>query len=109
MTAEPVPQTHPLLDHNGPWAEEEYLGLPELYGVRIELVDGDLVMSTSPGNAYQRLVGHLLNAVSSVELRNSGVCDRLMSTGEIHQPWSPPWMMRPARKKPTRSGVFSST
>ena len=59
MTAEPVPQTHPLLDHNGPWAEEEYLALPEMDGVRIELVDGDLVMSPSPGNAHQRLVGPL--------------------------------------------------
>lgn len=59
MTAEPVPQMHPLLDHRGPWSEEDYLALPEMEGVRIELVDGDLVMSPWPDNAHQRLVRQL--------------------------------------------------
>lgn len=60
MTAEPVRQAaHPLLDHRGPWSEEDYLALPEVEGSRIELVDGDLVMSPSPDNLHQRLVRQL--------------------------------------------------
>lgn len=58
MTAEPI-QAHPLLDHRGPWSEEDYLALPEVEGARIELVDGDLVMSPWPDNAHQRLVRQL--------------------------------------------------
>ena len=38
----------------------------------------------------------------------SGVSDRLASTGAIHQPCSPPWMTRPARKNPTSSGGLRS-
>ncbi|MGH9248446.1 MAG: Uma2 family endonuclease [Acidimicrobiales bacterium] len=60
MTVEPVQHTHPLLDHRGPWSEADYLALPEVEGTRIDLVDGDLVLSPSPDNAHQRLVALLL-------------------------------------------------
>lgn len=59
MTAEPMYQPHPLLDHRGPWTEEDYLALPEIEGLRIELVDGELIMSPIGEHAHQRLVGRL--------------------------------------------------
>lgn len=62
MTVEPLPREHPLLDHRGPSSEEDYLALPELVGVRIELIDGDLVMSPWQDNAHQRPVSLLWRA-----------------------------------------------
>lgn len=59
MSAQPAESIHPLLEHRGPWTEHDYLALPELEGTRIELVDGDLVMSPWPDNPHQRLVFRL--------------------------------------------------
>lgn len=42
-----------LLDHVGPWTEQDYLALPE--DRRIELLDGGLLMSPSAGSRHQRL------------------------------------------------------
>ena len=49
-----------LLDHPGPWTEEDFLALPE--DRRIELVDGGLLMSPSAGRAHQRLSFRLAGA-----------------------------------------------
>src|SRR6266545_1021974 len=59
MTADPLQHPHPLLDHRGPWTEEDYLALPEIDGLRLELVDGELIMSPWPDNAHQVMVGYL--------------------------------------------------
>lgn len=59
MSAEPVYATHPLLAHRGPWSEEEYLALPEIEGYRVELLDGDLLMSPAAGSPHQRIGSRL--------------------------------------------------
>jgi Uma2 family endonuclease len=46
-----------LLDHVGPWTEQDYLALPE--DRRIELLDGGLLMSPSAGSRHQRLSSQL--------------------------------------------------
>ncbi len=66
MTADPVQHVHPLLDHHGPWSEQDYLALPEIEGLRIELVDGDLIMSPGPDNEHQLLVGGLWRELDRV-------------------------------------------
>jgi Uma2 family endonuclease len=50
-----------LLEHVGPWTEQEYLSLPE--DRRIELLDGGLLMSPSPGSRHQRLSSQLWYAL----------------------------------------------
>ena len=52
-----------------------------------------------------------LNAVRTVApIARTALCSwNAMSSGSIHQPWHPPWMTSPARKKPTRSGDFMET
>lgn len=59
MTADPVQHPHPLLDHQGPWTEEDYLALPEIEGLRIELVDGELIMSPVGEHSHQRIAARL--------------------------------------------------
>ncbi len=53
-----------LLDHVGPWTEQDYLALPAERG-RIELLDGGLLVSPSPGGRHQRLSSHFWLAVSA--------------------------------------------
>lgn len=52
-----------LLDHVGPWTEDEYLALPE-DNRRIELLDGGLLVNPSPSGPHQRLSSHLWLALS---------------------------------------------
>jgi Uma2 family endonuclease len=53
-----------LLDHVGPWTEDEYLALPE-DNRRIELLDGGLLVNPSPSGPHQRLSSHLWLALST--------------------------------------------
>jgi Uma2 family endonuclease len=50
-----------LLEHVGPWTEQDYLALPE--DRRIELLDGGLLMSPSAGSRHQRLSFQLCYAL----------------------------------------------
>jgi hypothetical protein len=45
-----------------------------------------------------------LKEVRMVDPMKSGQVEREEMMGPSHQPWSPPWMTRPPRKKPTRMG-----
>lgn len=53
-----------LLDHVGPWTEQDYLALPEDRR-RIELLDGGLLMSPAAGSRHQRLSFQLCHALGS--------------------------------------------
>jgi hypothetical protein len=46
-----------LFDHDGPWTEQDFLALPEER--RIELLDGELLVSPAPRHAHQRLSSRL--------------------------------------------------
>jgi Uma2 family endonuclease len=50
-----------LLDHVGPWTEEEFLALPD--DRRIELLDGGLLVSPGPGGRHQRMSSQLWHAL----------------------------------------------
>jgi Uma2 family endonuclease len=52
-----------LLEHVGPWTEQDYLGLPA-DRQRIELLDGSLLVSPSAGYRHQRLSFQLCYALS---------------------------------------------
>jgi Uma2 family endonuclease len=52
--------------HTGPWTLEEVLALPEDYGQRVELVDGNLVMSPLGAIPHQRLVRCIVVALNAV-------------------------------------------
>jgi Uma2 family endonuclease len=53
-----------MLGHAGPWTEADYLQLPD-DGLRIELVDGALLVNPPPNTAHQRLNSHLWQALGS--------------------------------------------
>jgi Uma2 family endonuclease len=57
------PSSGDLLDHLGPWTEQEFLGLPE--DRRIELLDGELLVSPSARRPHQRLSLRLAIALDS--------------------------------------------
>jgi Uma2 family endonuclease len=46
------------LDHNGPWTAEDYLALPD-YLRRVELLDGELVVSPNPSFRHQGVSSRL--------------------------------------------------
>jgi Uma2 family endonuclease len=53
-----------LLEHVGPWTEQDYLALPE--DRRIELLDGGLLISPSAVSRHQRLSSQLCYALGRV-------------------------------------------
>jgi len=57
------PASDGLLDHFGPWTEAEFLALPE--DRRIELLDGELLVSPSARRTHQRLSARLWAALDA--------------------------------------------
>jgi hypothetical protein len=53
-----------MLGHAGPWTEADYLQLPD-DGLRIELVDGALLVNPPPHTAQRRLTSRLWHALGS--------------------------------------------
>jgi Uma2 family endonuclease len=51
-----------MLRHAGPWTETDYLQLPD-DGLRIELIDGALLVNPPPNTAHQRLNTRLWRAL----------------------------------------------
>lgn len=60
MSVSPLSVWSPLADHEGPWTEEEFLALPES---RIELLDGELLMSPNASGRHQNLSSRLYVAL----------------------------------------------
>jgi Uma2 family endonuclease len=58
-----LPAQVDLFTHAGPWTEEDFFALPE--DRRIELLDGELLVSPSARTAHQRLSRHLANALDA--------------------------------------------
>lgn len=52
-----------IFDHAGPWSEEDFLALPE--DRRIELLDGELLVTPSAAHAHQRLSMRLAMALDA--------------------------------------------
>lgn len=61
--AQPASAGDLLLDHDGPWTEQDFLALPE--DRRIELVDGGLLVSPHAGRPHQRLSFRLAVALDA--------------------------------------------
>lgn len=53
MSTDPIHAAHPLVDHEGPWTEADYLALSPVDGYQGGFIDGDLLMS------HQRTVARL--------------------------------------------------
>jgi Uma2 family endonuclease len=57
------PTTMDVFDHEGPWTEEDFLALPE--DKRIELLDGELLVSPYATRKHQRLSSWLWAALAA--------------------------------------------
>lgn len=54
-TVEKVELSLPL----GPWTEQDYLSMPDADGLRVELIDGMLIVMSQPDVRHQNAVGNL--------------------------------------------------
>ncbi|MGH3899526.1 MAG: Uma2 family endonuclease [Pseudonocardiaceae bacterium] len=65
-----------MLEHVGPWTEQDYLALPADRR-RIELLDGSLLVSPSAGYRHQRLSSQLWLALSAATLEGFEVLEAI--------------------------------
>ncbi len=73
-----------IFDHAGPWSEEDFLALPE--GRRIELLDGELLVTPSAAHARQRLSMRLAMALDAAAPPGFEVLEAInvrLATGRI--------------------------
>lgn len=75
-----------LDNHEGPWSEADYLALGETHH-RIELLDGSLLVTPSPNDHHQEIMGNLRDslrpAARAADLRAPQAPNIRLATGRI--------------------------